>query len=80
MPKPTYLVTLAYAATLAETSVAETQRILDELGAQPMFVVNMTPLYDAAVAGTLICRAKAWTDQAAYHRRFDTPSEIQADG
>jgi len=78
MPKPTYLHTLAHMASMAETSVAETQRILDEIGAQPMFVVNMTPLYDAAIAGTLIARVKGWTDQPAYHRTYF--DEIQGDG
>ena len=78
MPKPLYLHTLAHLATLAETPVPEVQRILDEIGGQPVFIVNLTPLYSAEVCGTVIARVKGWTHQAVYHRTYF--DEVLGDG
>jgi len=77
MPKPVYLHTLAQAATMAETTVAAAQRHLDEIGAQPTLIVNLTPFYSAEVVGTLIARVKNWSNLPAFHKTFF--DEIQAD-
>ena len=76
----TYCHTLAHMAAIAETSVAGTQRILDEIGAQPAFVVNLTPLFDAEILGTVIARIKGWTDQPAYSRTYFDEIQGRADG
>jgi hypothetical protein len=78
MPNPIYLHTLAHVVTLAETSVSEVQRILDEIGARPTFIINLSPLYDAAVAGTVLAKVKGWTNLAAYHATYF--GEVRADG
>lgn len=77
MPKPIYLHTLASMATMAETTVDEVQHILDAIGAQPTFVVNLTPLYGAEVLGTVVAKARGWTNLAAFHKTFF--DEIEAD-
>ena len=77
MNEPVYLHSLAHLSVLAELPVPQVQRILDEIGARPAFVVNLTPLYSAEVLGTVTCRVKGWTDQPAYHRRYGS-TEIRS--
>jgi hypothetical protein len=67
-------------AAMAETSVAGTQRVLDEIGAQPAIVVNLTPLFAAEILGTVIARVKGWTDQPAYARTYFGEIQGRADG
>ena len=77
MSEPTYLESLGHIAVLAEVPVATVQKILDGIGARPLFVVNAVPLFPAEVCGTVMARTHGWTDQAAYSRRFDRPEEIK---
>lgn len=71
--KPVYLESLGRLAVLASAPVATVQAILEEIGAKPAFVINGVPHYTGPVCGTVMARANGWTDQAAYHRRFDGP-------
>ena len=80
MAKPIYLETLGHIAVTAQTPVSEVQRILKEIGAKPEYVINCIPHYSAMVAGTVIARAMGWTNQAAYHRRYDSELEIRING
>ena len=75
MSEPVYLETLGHIACTAGVSVAETKRILQDIGARPAFVINCIPHYAAEVAGTVIARARGWVDQPAYRRRFDARIE-----
>lgn len=72
-----YMHSLAHLAVLAESTVAAVERIIREIGAQPAMVLNLTAYYDGEVCGTVVARAKGWTDQPAYHKTFF--QEIQAD-
>jgi len=71
MTKTVHLESLGHIAVLAEIPVVEVQKIIAEIGAEPAYTINGVPHFDSAVAGTVIARAKGWTDQAAYSRRFD---------
>lgn len=75
--KPIYLETTGHMAVFAEIPVAAVKAIIAEIGAKPRFVINCLAHYDAEVAGTVIARAKGWTNLPAYHRRFDD-AEIRA--
>jgi hypothetical protein len=71
MSQPVYLESLGHIAATAGVSVSEVQRILREVGAEPAFVINCIPHFSAEVAGTVIARARGWTNLPAYHKRFD---------
>lgn len=71
MCKPVYLESLGHIACVAGAPVSEVQRIIDEIGARPHFIIDTIPHYPAEVVGTVIARARGWTDQPAYHRRYD---------
>lgn len=71
MCKPVYLESLGHIACVAGASVSEVQHIIDEVGARPLFVINAVPHFPAEVCGTVVARVRGWTDQPAYHRRFD---------
>ena len=64
-------------ACMAETPVPDVQQILDDVGAEPALVINLIPHYTTEVCGTVIARAKGWTELLAYSRTFF--DEIQAD-
>ncbi|NLF08949.1 MAG: hypothetical protein GX594_13360 [Pirellulaceae bacterium] len=70
-----HLETTGHMACLAQIPVAAVKTIIGEIGAKPRFTINGLEHYDAKVCGTVIARARGWTDQAAYYRRFD--EEIQ---
>jgi hypothetical protein len=74
-----HLDTTGHMAVLAEIPVAAIKVIIVEIGAKPRFVINGLEHYDALVAGTVISRAKGWTNQPAYYRRFDS-EEIHGNG
>ena len=71
MCKPVYLESLGHIACVAGARVSEIQRIIDEIGAKPLFVINAVSHYPAEVCSTVVARVRGWTDQPAYHRRFD---------
>ena len=75
MTEPIHLESLGHIAAFAGVPVHEVQRILADIGARPAFVINAVPHFDAKVAGTVFARAHGWTDQPAYHRRFDEVAE-----
>ncbi len=71
MRKPVYLESLGHIAATAGCPVSEVLRIIAEIGARPVFVINGVPHFSAEVAGTVIARARGWTNLSAYHKRFD---------
>lgn len=71
MNEPVCLESLGHIAATAGVPVSEVQRIVAEIGAKPLFVINCIPHFAGAVAGTVIARAQGWTNLSAYYKRFD---------
>ena len=77
MSQTVCLESIGHLAATAGVSVVEVQRILREIGViEPAYFINAIPHYSGDVAGTVIARARGWSDQAAYYRRYD--AEIQS--
>jgi hypothetical protein len=77
--KPVYLESLGHIAVMGGVSVSEVQRILTEIGAQPVFVINCIPHFAAEVAGTAIARARGWNNLPAYYKQFHSEINTNAE-
>ena len=75
---PQTLNSIGHMCVLAQRPISEVEQIVKDCGAEPVLVLNGLAYYDAQVCGTVLCRVNGWTDQAAYHRRFDV-QEIHGD-
>ena len=74
---PQHIESIGHIATLACASVQCVRKIITEIGAQPVLVINGIEHYAAEVVGTIIARVEGWTDQPAYNKRYDVPEVIQ---
>ncbi len=70
MSKPVYLESLGNIACKAGVSVPEVLRIVDDVGASPLFVIDQIPHFSNEVSATVVAISHNLIRTVAFDRRY----------